>query len=85
MRSGSIPTGGELAGLLVVYQLLTTISSLKQVISNQSVEVVKSQPYLDYFQNSHSKMETNLIQIINVHTKWIPNFLMPILSSLVKY
>ena len=29
-------------------------------ISNRYVEVAKSQPHLDYFQNTHSKMKTNI-------------------------
>ena len=39
---------------------------------------IKSQPYLDYFQNTYPKMK-NKHQISNVHTKW--NCLMPILSG----
>ena len=54
-------------------------------ISNRYIQVVKSQPHLDYFQNTHSKMKTSETKhhIMNMHTKW--NCLKPILFSLVKY
>ena len=57
------------------------------VRSNQYVQVVKSQPHLDCFWNTYSKMKTNIRsvfhQIMNVYTKW--NCLIPILSCVVKY
>ena len=46
-------------------------------------EVVKSQPYLDSFQNTYVLQNENKHQICNVHTKW--NSFIPILSTLVKY
>ena len=37
------------------------VSGLKTLaISNQYLQVVKSQPYLDYFQNTHSKVRANI-------------------------
>ena len=37
------------------------VSGLKLLaISNRYVQVVKSQPYLDYFHNTHSKIKTNI-------------------------
>ena len=41
-------------------QILTVSRQKTLAISNQYVQVVKSQPYLDYFQNTHTKMKTNI-------------------------
>ena len=41
-------------------QALAVSGQKTLAIRNQYVEVVKSQPHLDYFQNTHSKMKTNI-------------------------
>ena len=60
-------------------QVLAVSDQKTLAIRNWYAQVVKSQPHLDYFQNTHS----NKHQIMNVHAKW--NCLIPILFSLVKY
>ena len=42
------------------------------------VSGIKSQPYLDYFQNTPNGKQTS--EVMNVHTKW--NCMIPILSSI---
>ena len=45
----------------VLFGQVLAVSGVKLfVISNWYVQVVKPQPYLDYFQNNHSKMKTNI-------------------------
>ena len=40
---------------------VSAVSGLKMlVLSNGYIQVVKSVPYLDPFQNTHSKMKTNI-------------------------
>ena len=58
-------------------QVLAVSGQKTLAISNRYVQVVKSQMHLDYFQSTPSKMKTNIMQIMNVHTKW--NCLIPIL------
>ena len=41
-------------------QVLAVSGQKTLAIRNQYVEVVKSQLHLDYFQNTHSKMKTNI-------------------------
>ena len=38
-------------------QVLTVSAQKTLAISNRYVQEVKSQPYLDYFQNTHSKLK----------------------------
>jgi len=41
-------------------QVLAVSGQKMFAISNRYVEVAKSQPRLDYFQNTHSRMKTNI-------------------------
>ena len=41
-------------------QVLAVSGQKMLAIRNRYVEVVKSQLHLDYFQNTHSKMKTNI-------------------------
>ena len=41
-------------------QVLAVSGQKTLAIRNRYVEVAKSQPHLDYFQNTHSKMKTNI-------------------------
>ena len=41
-------------------QVLAVSGQKTLAISNRYVEVVKSQPHLDYFQITHSKIKTNI-------------------------
>ena len=41
-------------------QVLAVSGQKTLAISNRYVEVAKSQPRLDYFQNTHSKIKTNI-------------------------
>ena len=41
-------------------QVLAVSGQKMLAISNRYLHVVKSQPHLDYFQNTHSKMKTNI-------------------------
>ena len=41
-------------------QVLAVSGQKTLAIRKRYVEVVKSQPHLDYFQNTHSKIKTNI-------------------------
>ena len=41
-------------------QALAVSGQKKLAVSNRYLQVVKSQPYLDSFQNTHSKVKTNI-------------------------
>ena len=54
----------------VYFGPILPVSRMKMlVVSGYYVQVTNSQPYPNYFEITHSKIETNII-IMNVHSKW---------------